>query len=126
MEHKAGVAFAALIAGLVGVFFTVYMVSGHSHEHMVEILIAQFIGNGLLAAILVTDAKLIGELIFAALCLGLLTDVIFIAIATKSPLIIIPSALSAAFLAIYAAHLTVLWNEGEGLGSRASGAEIGS
>jgi hypothetical protein len=26
MEHKAGVAFAALIAGLVGVFFTGYMV----------------------------------------------------------------------------------------------------
>jgi hypothetical protein len=72
------------------------------------------------------DAKLIGGLIFAALCLCLLTDVIFIAIATKSLLIIIPSVLSAAFLAIYAAHLTVLWNEGEGLGSRASGAEIGS
>jgi hypothetical protein len=34
-------------------FFTRYMVSGHT-ELLVEVLIAQFIGNGLLAAILVT------------------------------------------------------------------------
>ncbi len=53
MEHKVGLAVAALIAGLVGVFFTSYMVGGHT-DHLVEILIAQFIGNGLLAAILVT------------------------------------------------------------------------
>jgi hypothetical protein len=54
MRHKAAVALAALIAGIVGVFFTGYMIGGHSQDHLVEILIAQFIGNGLLAAILVT------------------------------------------------------------------------
>jgi hypothetical protein len=53
MEHKVAVAFAAFIAGLVGVFFTGYMVGGHQ-DHLVEVLIAQYIGNGLLAAILVT------------------------------------------------------------------------
>jgi hypothetical protein len=53
MERKVGIAVAALVAGLVGVFFTSYMVGGHT-DHAVEILIAQFIGNGLLAAILVT------------------------------------------------------------------------
>lgn len=53
MERKAGLAVAALIAGLVGVFFTSYMVGGHT-DHLVEILIALFIGNGLLAAILTT------------------------------------------------------------------------
>jgi hypothetical protein len=35
------------------VFFTGYMVSGHGTEHLVEIVIALFITNGLLAAILV-------------------------------------------------------------------------
>jgi hypothetical protein len=54
MEHKVGLAVAALIAGVVGVFFTSYMVGGHGTDHTVEVLIAQFIGNGLLAAILVT------------------------------------------------------------------------
>ena len=54
MERKLGIAAAALIAGLAGVFFTSYMVGGHGTDHSVEILIAQFIGNGLLAAILVT------------------------------------------------------------------------
>ena len=54
MERKAGIALAALIAGIAGVFFTSYMVGGHAEDHTVEILIAQFIGNGLLAAILVT------------------------------------------------------------------------
>ena len=53
MERKIGIAAAALIAGLAGVFFTSYMVGGHT-DHLVELLIAQFIGNGLLAAILVT------------------------------------------------------------------------
>jgi hypothetical protein len=53
MERKFGIAAAALVAGLVGVFFTSYMVGGHT-DHLVEILIGQFIGNGLLAAILVT------------------------------------------------------------------------
>jgi hypothetical protein len=53
MEHKVAVAFAAFLAGLVGVFFTGYMVGGHQ-DHLVEVLIAQYIGNGLLAAILVT------------------------------------------------------------------------
>ena len=54
------------------------------------------------------DAKLTKGLIFAASCLGLLADVIFIAIATKSLLIIIPSVLSTVFLAVYVAHLTIL------------------
>jgi len=54
MEHKVAVAVAALIAGIVGAFFTSYMVGGHGQDHLVEILIAQFIGNGLLTAILVT------------------------------------------------------------------------
>ncbi len=54
MEHRIGVAFAALIGGIVAVFFTSYMVGGHGQDHTVELLIAQFIGNGLLAAILVT------------------------------------------------------------------------
>ena len=54
MEHKITVALAALIAAVIGVFFTGYMVSGHSTDHMVEVLIALFITNGLLAAILVT------------------------------------------------------------------------
>lgn len=53
MEHKVAVAFAAFIAGVVGVFFTGYMVGGHQ-DHLVEVLIAQYVGNGLLAAILVT------------------------------------------------------------------------
>ena len=48
MEYKISVAFAAFIAGLVGVFFTGYMVTGHGQDHIVEVLIAQFIGNGLL------------------------------------------------------------------------------
>ncbi len=54
MERKISLALAALLAGLLGVFFTSYMVGGHGTDHSVEILIAQFIGNGLLAAILVT------------------------------------------------------------------------
>ncbi len=54
MAPKGAVAFAALIAGFLGVFFTRYMIGGHSADHMVEVEIAQFIGNGLLAAILVT------------------------------------------------------------------------
>ena len=54
MEYKISVAVAALIAGVAAVFFTSYMVGGHGNDHVVELLIAQFIGNGLLAAILVT------------------------------------------------------------------------
>ena len=54
MERKVAIAVAALIAGVVGVFFTSYMVGGHGTDHAVEVLIAQFIGNGLLAAILIT------------------------------------------------------------------------
>lgn len=53
MEHRIGVALAALLAGIAAVFFTSYMVGGHDTEHLVELLIAQYIGNGLLAAILV-------------------------------------------------------------------------
>jgi len=54
VEHKLVVALAAFVAGLAGAFFTGYMIGGHSGDHLVEILIAQFIGNGLLAAILAT------------------------------------------------------------------------
>jgi len=53
MEHRIGVALAALLVGIATVFFTSYMVGGHDTEHLVELLIAQYIGNGLLAAILV-------------------------------------------------------------------------
>jgi len=53
MEYRIGVALAALLAGIAAVFFTSYMVGGHGTDHVVELLIAQFIGNGLLAAILV-------------------------------------------------------------------------
>jgi hypothetical protein len=53
MEHKVIVALAALVAGVVGVYFTGYMVGGHETDHLVEVVIAQEIGNGLLAAILV-------------------------------------------------------------------------
>jgi Na+-transporting NADH:ubiquinone oxidoreductase subunit NqrB len=53
MSDKATAVIAAAIACFLGIFFTRYMVSGHT-ELLVEILIAQFIGNGLLAAILVT------------------------------------------------------------------------
>jgi hypothetical protein len=52
VQSKVAVALAALVAGLAGVFGTSYMIGGHEHEHIVEVLIAQFIGNGLLAAIL--------------------------------------------------------------------------
>ena len=48
-------------------------------------------------------------LIFATLCLVLLADVIFIAIATKfNLLIVVPVVLSAAFLALFVAYRTVL------------------
>lgn len=53
MSDRAKAAVAAAIAAFLGIFFTRYMVSGHT-ELLVEVLIAQFIGNGLLAAILVT------------------------------------------------------------------------
>jgi len=53
-EHRLLVAGVALVAGIAAVFFTGYMVGGHEQDHIVELLIAQFIGNGLLAAILVT------------------------------------------------------------------------
>ena len=53
--------------------------------------------------------KLGRGLFFAAACLILLADVVFIAVATKfNLLIVIPSVLSAAFLAAYAAYRTVL------------------
>ena len=51
--------------------------------------------------------KLARVLIFAACCAGLLALVIFIAVATKNLLIIIPSTLSAAYLALVAASVTV-------------------
>ena len=54
MEAKITLALAALAAGVVAVFLTGYMVGGHDTDHLVELLIAQEIGNGLLAAILVT------------------------------------------------------------------------
>jgi hypothetical protein len=53
MDQRIAVALAALVAGIATVFFTGYMVGGHDTEHIVELLIAQYIGNGLLAAILV-------------------------------------------------------------------------
>jgi hypothetical protein len=53
MDQRVAVALAALAAGIATVFFTGYMVGGHDTEHIVELLIAQYIGNGLLAAILV-------------------------------------------------------------------------
>ncbi len=40
------------MAGLAGAFDTSYMIGGHAQEHIVAVLIVQFIGNGLLAAIL--------------------------------------------------------------------------
>jgi len=52
VQSKAAIALVALIAGLAGAFGTSYMIGGHTEEHIVEVLIAQFIGNGLLAAIL--------------------------------------------------------------------------
>jgi cell shape-determining protein MreD len=52
VQSKAVIAVVALLAGLAGVFGTSYMIGGHEQEHIVEVLIAQFIGNGLLAAIL--------------------------------------------------------------------------
>jgi hypothetical protein len=48
MAHKGALAFAALIAGFLGVFFTRYMVGGHSADHIVEVEIAQFIGKACL------------------------------------------------------------------------------
>ena len=53
-EYKLVVAGVALVAGVAAVYFTGYMASGHGTDHAVELLIAQYIGNGLLAAILVT------------------------------------------------------------------------
>lgn len=53
-ERRLVIALAALVAAIVAVFFTGYMTSGHESDHTVELLIAQEIGNGLLAAILVT------------------------------------------------------------------------
>jgi hypothetical protein len=52
VQNKLVVTFAAFVAGLAGVFGTSYMIGGHEQDHIVEVLIAQFIGNGLLAAIL--------------------------------------------------------------------------
>lgn len=52
MQSKAAAALVALMAGLAGAFGTSYMTGGHAQEHIVEVLIAQLIGNGLLAAIL--------------------------------------------------------------------------
>lgn len=52
MQSKAVIALVALVTGLMGVFGTSYMIGGHDQGHIVEVLIAQFIGNGLLAAIL--------------------------------------------------------------------------
>lgn len=55
------------------------------------------------------DAKVTRVLIFAASCLVLFADVVFIAVATKfNLLIVIPSVLSAAFLAVCVAYRTVL------------------
>jgi hypothetical protein len=51
VQDKVVVALAAFVAGLAGVFGTSYMIGGHL-DHIIEVLIAQFIGNGLLAAIL--------------------------------------------------------------------------
>lgn len=52
VQSKAAAALVALMAGLAGAFGTSYMTGGHAQEHIVEVLIAQLIGNGLLAAIL--------------------------------------------------------------------------
>jgi hypothetical protein len=52
VQNKAAVILVALVAYLAGVFGPSYMIGGHEQEHIVEVLIAQFIGNGLLAAIL--------------------------------------------------------------------------
>ncbi|MGZ5028930.1 MAG: hypothetical protein ACXV9T_17250 [Methylobacter sp.] len=50
-----------------------------------------------------------GALIFAASCLVLLADVVFIMVATEFNLfIVIPASLSAAYLAYSVAHATVL------------------
>jgi len=54
MNRKISLALAAVVGGVVAVFFTGYMAGGHEADHAVELLIAQEIGNGLLAAILVT------------------------------------------------------------------------
>jgi hypothetical protein len=53
MTDKITLVIAAVVAAFLGIFFTRYMVSGHQ-DHLVEVLIAQFIGNGMLAAIMVT------------------------------------------------------------------------
>ena len=53
-ESKLVVAVAALVAAIAAVYFTGYMAGGHGTDHAVELLITQYIGNGLLAAILVT------------------------------------------------------------------------
>ena len=53
MAEKTTLVIAAFVGAFAGIFLTRYMVSGHQ-DHLVEVLIAQFIGNGLLAAILVT------------------------------------------------------------------------
>jgi hypothetical protein len=53
MAEKTTLVIAAVVGAFAGIFLTRYMVSGHQ-DHLVEVLIAQFIGNGLLAAILVT------------------------------------------------------------------------
>jgi len=49
MSDRATAVIAAVVAAFLGMFFTRYMVSGHT-ELLVEVLIAQFIGNGLLVA----------------------------------------------------------------------------
>jgi Flp pilus assembly protein TadB len=45
--------------------------------------------------------------IFIASCIALLVDVAFIAWATRNPLIVVPVALAAAYLAYAAAHWTI-------------------
>ncbi|MFZ0028167.1 MAG: hypothetical protein WA725_22195 [Pseudolabrys sp.] len=63
MAEKTTLVIAAVVGAFAGTFLTRYMVSGHQ-DHLVEVLMAQFIGNGLLAAILVT--LLVGKVRFSA------------------------------------------------------------
>ena len=50
MAEKTRLVIAAFVGAFAGIFLTRCMVSGHQ-DHLVEVLMAQFIGNGLLAAI---------------------------------------------------------------------------
>jgi hypothetical protein len=43
VQSKAAVAVVAFAAGLAGVFGTSYMIGGHDQDHIVEVLIPQFI-----------------------------------------------------------------------------------